>query len=94
MDQGVYRFPILDHETIIETLDGYSITVRQTQLRQPTPEFVYGLCCQMVQKLTGITPASLTPVADQAIANTNVQFPVRRQRLEVRLTIIRADQSW
>jgi hypothetical protein len=75
--EATYLFPILEPEQIIETFEGYHIPIKPTQLRNPSAEFIYNVCTQIVLKLTGTTPASLAPVADEEIQAQSFLHPVR-----------------
>jgi hypothetical protein len=71
-----YGFPILQPEVIIETLAQYSINVRPGQLKTPTAEFMMSTCTQVVQKITGITEAALSGLADEVLEAQDFAYPV------------------
>jgi hypothetical protein len=69
-------FPTLDADSIVDTLAEYQIHIKLSQLRQPTSDFAFSIYSQIVQKVTGLTHASLNQPVDEACDSLNTSYHV------------------
>ena len=77
MAEPTYGFPLLDPDSIVDTLAEYQIHIKLSQLRAPNADFIFNVCSQIVQKVSNLGQNSLSQSVDEAVESLNTQHPVR-----------------
>ncbi|KAN0105253.1 Nuf2 family domain containing protein [Russula decolorans] len=62
-----YWYPNMGNADIIDSLDGWGLSVTHHQLVKPTPEFVLSVYCACLQKVVGLDEDSLQESAQSAL---------------------------
>lgn len=87
MAEPSYGFPILDPESIVDTLAEYQIQIKLSQLRAPTKDFVYHVYSQIVQRVGGSSQNVLLQPVQDAVESLNTPYPVRRRWSAIRVLL-------
>lgn len=71
MPKGI--FPSMSTPDIISSLSGWGISVSSEQLKYPTPDFVEGVYCACLDKVTGLGYDALRDPVQTVIDNSQVE---------------------
>jgi|SRR6267154_219059 len=72
-----YWYPNMGNVDIIDSLDGWGLSVTHHQLVKPTPEFVLSVYCACLQKVVGLDEDSLQESAQSALFSLEEPSTVR-----------------
>lgn len=72
-----YWYPNMGSADIIDSLDGWGLSVTHHQLVKPTPEFVLSVYCACLQKVVGLDEDSLQEPAQSALFSLDEPSTVR-----------------
>ncbi len=72
-----YWYPNMGNTDIIDSLDGWGLSVTHHQLVKPTPEFVLSVYCACLQKVVGLDEDSLQESVQSAFSSLDEPSVVR-----------------
>jgi kinetochore protein Nuf2 len=64
-----YWYPNMGNAEIIDSLDGWGLSVTHHQLVKPTPEFVLSVYCACLQQVVGLSEDSLQEPVQSALSS-------------------------
>jgi hypothetical protein len=74
--EQAYGFPVLDLDSICDTLGQWQINVKPSQLRNPSSDFVFNIYAQILQRLMGMSEGTLSQVVDEGVDSLNTPHSV------------------
>jgi kinetochore protein Nuf2 len=72
-----YWYPNMGNTDIIDSLDGWGLSVTHHQLVKPTSEFVLSVYCACLQRVAGLDEDSLQEPAQSALFSLDEPSTVR-----------------
>jgi hypothetical protein len=72
-----YWYPNMGNTEIIDSLDGWGLSVTHHQLVKPTPDFVWSVYCACLQQVVGLNEESLQEPVQAALASLDDPNTVR-----------------
>lgn len=72
-----YWYPNMGNTEIIDSLDGWGLSVTHHQLAKPTPEFVLSVYCACLQQVVDLSEESLQEPVQAALSSLDEPSTVR-----------------